>query len=71
VAPNGTFAGETEDPGGTLEERWLGGGPAARPEWQRPIAAEVDRRLFARILFSFDTMPHHLPDTYLAALQQL
>ena len=44
---------------------------ASRDERQRPTVALVDRQLFERILFSFDTMPHHLPDTYLSAVQQL
>ena len=43
----------------------------SRDERRRPAVALVDRRLFERILFSFDTMPHHLPDTYLSAVQQL
>lgn len=44
-----------------------------RPGAQRRlwVVAEVDRRLFGRILLSLDTMPHHLPDSYLSALQQL
>lgn len=63
-----------------LDEKWVGGTVAGegngysqgqRSEQQRPVVAKVDRRVFERILFSFDTMPHHLPDTYLAALQQL
>ena len=43
----------------------------SRDERRRPAVALVDRQLFERILFSFDTMPHHLPDTYLSAVQQL
>ena len=42
-----------------------------RAEQRRPVLAKVDRRLFGRILLSLETMPHHLPDTYLTALQQL
>ncbi len=60
-----------------LEEEWTGKGRAQgseggfRADKRRPVLAQVDRRLFGRILFSFDTMPHHLPDTYLTALQEL
>ncbi len=43
----------------------------SRDERRRPAVALVDRQLFERILLSFDTMPHHLPDTYLSAVQQL
>ena len=48
-----------------------GASEASRDEKRRPTVALVDRQLFERILFSFDTMPHHLPDTYLSAVQQL
>ncbi len=36
-----------------------------------PAVLDVDRRVFARILLSPDTLADHLPDTYLAFLQQL
>ncbi len=48
-----------------------GASEVSRDEKRRPTVALVDRQLFERILFSFDTMPHHLPDTYLSAVQQL
>lgn len=48
-----------------------GASEGSRDERKRPTVALVDRALFERILFSFDTMPHHLPDTYLSAVQQL
>ena len=42
----------------------------ARPR-APPVILDVDRRVFARILLSPDTLADHLPDTYLAFLQQL
>lgn len=56
-----------------LDDKWMGAGAGdgLRRDKRRPVLAQVDRRLFERILFSFDTMPHHLPDTYLSALQEL
>lgn len=57
-----------------LEEKWSGAQGSEegfKADKRRPVLAQVDRRLFGRILFSFDTMPHHLPDTYLTALQEL
>ncbi len=56
-----------------LDDKWMGAGASdgLRRDKRRPVLAQVDRRLFGRILFSFDTMPHHLPDTYLTALQEL
>ena len=47
------------------------GSPQTKQQRRRWVLAEVDRRLFGRILLSLDTMPHHLPDSYLSALQQL
>lgn len=35
------------------------------------MVAEVDRRVFARILLTYEMLNHHLPDSYLDALQQL
>jgi hypothetical protein len=54
------------------ERAWFGATPGqVRAEARRPILAQVDRQLFGRILLSLETMPHHLPDTYLTALQLL
>jgi len=48
------------------------GGDARRgPSRTPPVVLDVDRRVFARILLSPDTLADHLPDTYLAHLQQL
>ena len=59
--------------GSPSDDKLMGAGArdGLRREKRRPVLAQVDRRLFERILFSFDTMPHHLPDTYLTALQEL
>ncbi|BDA50637.1 probable Sn1-specific diacylglycerol lipase alpha at N-terminal half [Coccomyxa sp. Obi] len=56
-----------------LDDKWMGAGAGdgLRRDKRRPVLAQVDRRQFGRILFSFDTMPDHLPDTYLTALQEL
>lgn len=53
-----------------LEDRWVGA-EGSKAEKRRPVLAAVGRQQFERILLSFDTMPHHLPDTYLTALQEL
>ena len=55
-----------------FDRGWFGAQPPLeKPEQRRPVLANVDRRLFGRILLSLETMPHHLPDSYLTALQQL
>lgn len=49
------------NPGGTLA-------PGKAPS---PAVLDVDRRVFSRILVSPDVMSDHLPDSYLAFIQQL
>ena len=44
---------------------------AAAQRGDTPVVAEVDRRVFARILLTAEMLQHHLPDAYLEALQQL
>ena len=58
--------------GQRAEHNSAAGGDARRgPARSPPAVLDVDRRVFARILLSPDTLADHLPDTYLAYLQQL
>jgi hypothetical protein len=44
------------------------GSPGKAPP---PAVLDVDRRVFSRMLVSPDVMADHLPDSYLAYIQQL
>lgn len=49
----------------------LQGGAASPGKAPPPAVLDVDRRVFSRMLVSPDVMADHLPDSYLAYIQQL
>ena len=71
-----TEAEDEQDPTAAGGQRLGHSAEAGSNVWQGPprtppAVLDVDRRVFARILLSPDTLADHLPDTYLAYLQQL
>lgn len=69
-APVGSASASADARGAAQGERQMAAAAASHGR-NAPAVAEVDRRVFARILLTYEMLNHHLPDSYLEALQQL